>query len=380
MLHGHQLLYLLLLSSTGLQIYFLILSRLNIHFLRRHLHATDTFNGPRLSVLIPARNEGKNIANCLESLVNQSYQNHEIIVLNDNSTDNTQLIIDQFCEKYSNICCIKGKELAQGWYGKPYAMQQLLNEADGELLMFVDADTTHHPNALSFAVSQLKNKKLDIVSAYTYHRMDSFGEKIITPCFYIMMAMILPFDLITKSNNPRHSFAIGAYMLYQKSALERIGGFELVKNEVNEDIVITRLFKKAGFKTLFIDAKQYVTTWNYRNFKEAFRGVSKNIYAGVDKNIIQLMGLLTVFSLIMLGPIILFLYGLFSQQLSLLWFGLPIILFTIMWSQVLYNRGQPAWIALLHPAMFIVLIAMALESSRKTLFGKGISWKSRFVK
>lgn len=380
MINNHHLLSLLFLTSVLAQIYFLILTQLNIHFLKCHHYDINTFNGPLLSVLIPARNEEANIANCLESLINQSYQNYEVIVLNDNSTDKTPLIIDQFSKQYKHIRHINGQPLAPGWYGKPYAMQQLLNEANGELVMFIDADTTHHPNALSFSVSQLINNQVDMISAYTYHRMDSLGEKIILPVFYIMMAMILPFILITKSQNPRHSFAIGAYMLYRQSALKRIGGFELVKNEVNEDIIITRLLKKANYKTLFIDAKQYVTTWNYRNFKEAFHGVSKNIFAGVDKNIIQLLGSLCMVSMIIVGPFILLIDGLITHQWHLIIFALPIAIFTVMWAQVLHNRGQSRWMALLYPAMFFVLITMAIKSSWQTLFGKGINWKSRLVK
>ncbi|MHB1253047.1 MAG: glycosyltransferase family 2 protein, partial [Candidatus Humimicrobiaceae bacterium] len=101
---------------------------------------------PLVSVLIPARNEEKNIRRILNSMIKQDYPNLEILVLDDGSTDETSQIVEKFAEKDSRVRLIKGGPLPKGWKGKCYACHQLSKVAKGEYFVFTDADTLHCPN------------------------------------------------------------------------------------------------------------------------------------------------------------------------------------------------------------------------------------------
>ncbi len=116
--------------------------------------------GPLVSVLIPARDEEKNIGRCLRSLSKQDYNNIEILVLDDDSSDGTGRIIEKFSKKDTRIRLIQGRSLDRGWKGKSYACHQLSREAAGEYYVFTDADTLHFPNSVSSALGALDIRSL----------------------------------------------------------------------------------------------------------------------------------------------------------------------------------------------------------------------------
>jgi chlorobactene glucosyltransferase len=360
-------------------LYFIILSCCNMFYLWHNTTLEIQINGPKISILIPARNEAENIERCLMSLVRQSYSQYELIVLDDNSTDNTAKIIKRLQVEYPKIKLISGKELATGWHGKAFAMQQLLEAATGEYLLFVDADTVHHHDMAAFSVSNMLEKNADLMSGYTKHSMRNWGERLIVPTIYLMMAMVFPFFLIKSSKFARNSFAIGMYMMYRKQTLTDIGGFAVVKNEINEDIMMARIFKKHQKITTFIDAKSMITTNMYNSFKAAYRGISKNIFPAADKNIFESTLIVVLIFAIFLLPILLFteslLIGVVNYKLLL-----PIMLMLCMWFLVLMNRQHPVIYTLTCPIMMAILLCITITSTKKIAFGKGVLWKDRFVK
>jgi chlorobactene glucosyltransferase len=124
-------------------VYFFLLAASNIIWLRLSSRKPRRRSGKRVSVLIPARNEEANLARCLDSLVEQSYENYEIIVLDDQSTDGTWEILSDYAERYPGLVrAVRGRPLPErGWNGKPHAMQQLSELATGEYYLCTDADT-----------------------------------------------------------------------------------------------------------------------------------------------------------------------------------------------------------------------------------------------
>jgi chlorobactene glucosyltransferase len=377
LLTNHLEIYTYLVSIVIL--YFIVLSCCNMFYLWHNTTLEIQSNGPKVSILIPARNEEQNIERCLMSLVKQSYSKYELIVLDDNSTDSTAKIIKRLQAEYPKIKLLSGQPLATGWHGKAFAMQQLLEAATGEYLLFVDADTVHHHDMLAFSVSNILEKKADLMSGYTKHSMRNWGERLIVPTIYLMMAMVFPFFLIQKSKFARNSFAIGMYMMYRKQALVDIGGFAAVKNEINEDIMMARILKKHKKITTFIDAKSMVTTNMYNSFKAAYQGISKNIFPAADKNIFETILIVVLIFAIFLLPILLFTESVLVGAVNYILL-LPIILMLFMWSLVMINRKHSAVYAFTYPIMMAVLLCITLTSTKKIAFGKGVLWKDRFVK
>jgi len=147
---------------------------------------------PKVSVLIPARNEEQNISKCLEGLLKQDYPNFEIIVLNDHSEDNTLQVIQEHQKRDNRIKSINGKDLPPGWTGKNWACHQLSQVATGDVFIFTDADNRHAPFAVKNTVAYIQNLKLDLISAFPQQRTVTLPEKMIVPIMDIFVYGTLP--------------------------------------------------------------------------------------------------------------------------------------------------------------------------------------------
>jgi len=147
---------------------------------------------PLISILIPARNEEENIKRCIISLTKQNYNNIEILVLNDNSTDNTAKIVEELSKKDQRIKLYNGGVLKKGWLGKTYACHQLSKYARGDYLIFTDADTLHFPNSVSGAVACLIKYKLGALSVFAKQIMVTMHERMMVPFGNYIILCLMP--------------------------------------------------------------------------------------------------------------------------------------------------------------------------------------------
>ena len=148
-----------------------------------HCELTET---PLVSVIIPARNEEENIAECLKSVFDQDYPNLEVTVVNDRSTDKTAEIVDALCEqrlKDGKTPCplVNIEELPDGWTGKTYALHLVTKKAKGKWLLFIDADTRHHPSNISRVMEAAQKENLDMLSLLPGLESKSFWERAMQP-------------------------------------------------------------------------------------------------------------------------------------------------------------------------------------------------------
>jgi len=167
--------------------------------------------GPLVSVLIPARNEEKNIGRCLRSLSKQDYQNLEILVLDDNSSDGTGRVssdgtgrvVEKLSKKDTRIRLIRGHSLGRGWKGKSYACHQLSGEATGEYYVFTDADTLHFPNSISSSLGAMISARLDALSVFPKQIMVSIHERMIVIFINLAVLALMPLGMIRKTRSSR---------------------------------------------------------------------------------------------------------------------------------------------------------------------------------
>ncbi len=360
-------------------LFFLFISLVNVIFLRITARAKTPSHFPKISVLIPARNEAHRIRPCLESLLSQDYPNYEVIVLNDNSTDTTEVILKEFAGD-PHFRFINGKPLPEGWKGKPYASQQLFESATGEILFFTDADTVHHPGTLRFLVGAMQHWNVDFLSGFALHEAHSTGEKLILPAVYMATVLYLPLPLVLWSQWSFFSFAIGQILFMKRKVLETVNGFEPVKNHVVEDLAISSVIKKHGFRTLFLDAKDFIRCRMYENFEQGFYGIARVIYAAIGKNLLLFLALVIgIISAIMLPVFSGLRYG-FAQLPGISGAWLCMGVFLAAWGIFLAERRQ-SWISIVgYPLVFLNLLLAAFYSLAKTGLGKGIIWKERLVK
>lgn len=342
---------------------------------------------PRVSVLVPARNEGRNIRRCVEALLAQDYPNLEIIVLDDRSTDETPHILANLSAQDDRLKVIRGRPLPPGWVGKPHALHQAAAAASGAWLLFLDADTFLVPNAVSAALRAALASKADLFSVMTRQEMGSFWEKVVLPL--VFTALSVGFSP-QKVNDPARPDAIanGQFILMPKTVYQAVGGHEAVRASVVEDKDLATLVKRSGYRLVLADGQAIATTRMYTSLPEMWEGWTKNIYLGLrDDRGLLLLGIFGAFLAIMAA------LGMLLWLLGGLWWwlhdgGLPAAIVTlqaaIIWGWMLWWRVQAArgmgisgWYALTTPLGAGVFAAMMLTSAFNVLSGRGVRWKGR---
>lgn len=257
---------------------------------------------PRVSILVAAKDEEKNIAACVESFLEQDYPDFELIVINDRSADRTGDILHDFQRRHpQRMRVVTITALRDGWFGKNNAMRAGVEVSTGEWLCLADADCTQTSRrTLAVAVRECQEQGTDFLSVLPVLITKSFWERIIQPvCAGIMMIWFRP----EKVNDPRSSsaYANGAFMLMKRGVYDAIGGHEAIKTEVNEDIHMARIAKSKGFRLQVIQNDDLYTTHMYSSLGAAWRGWSRIFYGclGTFRRLLVALLVLTVFSL---GP------------------------------------------------------------------------------
>lgn len=332
------------------------------------IRTNETVNNDFVSVLIPARNEESNILNCLKNLENQSHRNLEILVLNDESIDKTEDIVLKQIEIDQRIKLIEGKALPDNWLGKNWACNQLANKANGDYLLFIDADVKLSNNALSSSLNKIKEKNISLLSIFPTQEMKSLGEYFIVPLMNWILLSFLPLRKVYTSSNRLFAAANGQFMLWKREAYSEIGGHSTVAQKVVEDIEFARLLKSKKLKMETLLGGEIVFCRMYDSFIDAFNGFSKNFSPGFNTSIIVFFIIITILLLVFFLPIILFFYYPI--------FVLPVTIFLFSRVFISYLSRQSILLNLiLHPfqilLMFILGIRSVIWSKSKTAEWKG---------
>ena len=249
-------------------------------------------NQPRISICIPARNEEQNIERLLKSLLQQEYKNFEILVLDDHSEDNTAAIVKSLATEHPDLLQFHtGEKKPEDWLGKPWACHQLGKLASGDLILFLDADTSLHPDTVAKISSSFREDQMHMLTVWPQQRLRTFWEKTVIPLVYYALVTLLPAIYVYRDprwmpkpfrNKFRTAFsaACGQCLAFKREAYEAIGGHESVKENIVEDVELAKLIKKAGFRIRMYHGVETVQCRMYENEKAMFNGFRKNFLAG----------------------------------------------------------------------------------------------------
>lgn len=343
--------------------------------------------GPLVSMIVPARNEEKNIRRCVEALLAQDYPAFEVLVLDDRSTDSTPAILTKLSTRESRLVILMGTELPVGWAGKPHALYQAAKVATGDWLLFVDADTFLAPNALSASLASAHRTGADLYTVMTEQIMGTFWEKTVLPL--VMTALSVGFSP-KKVNDPktRDAIANGQYILIKRTVYDAIGGHEKLHDQIVEDKAISEQVKWNGYRLIVADGRGVAKTRMYRDFPSLWEGWTKNIYLGLsDRPGLMALGVFGAFLALMAALFMpvwpLFGFGWYVNGGG--WMALGVIAEALLvWGSILYYRakaaqamGIPRWYALTTPLGAGVFAAMMFTSAWKVLSGQGVTWKGR---
>lgn len=326
----------------------------------------------KLSVLIPARNEERQIELVIKSVLAQQNVLLELLVLDDHSTDATAKIAKAAMQGDVRARLIEGKSLPEGWLGKSWACHQLAQEATGDWLLFIDADVQLAPDAATRALNYVQNKKLDALSVFPFQEMRSFGERLTVPLMHQLLLSLLPLNFIRWFKQPSLAAANGQFLLLSAAVYRSQQPHEQVRNDIVEDIAIFRRLKLAGKRVMTLtDPTGTIRCRMYHNLDEGVRGFSKNVLAGFGYSIPGLIVYLCLTAY--LWPV--------------LWFWVPIreliaLTAVILLSRVMILRtaGQPVLLnLLLHIPQLIVFHWIAWRSIYLKLTNT-YEWKGRVLR
>ena len=225
---------------------------------------------PKVSIILPARNEEKFIGDCLDSLLNQDYTNYEIIAINDSSEDSTGKLIKKYAKKFPKLISVDARPKPEGWIGKNWACMEGYKKATGDLLLFTDSDTKHATPALSLAVSHLLSLELDALTVIPKMLCLDPITKITLPVISIFLHT--RFSALRVNDTTKNTgYFFGSFYIIKKSTYDSVGTHESVKEELIEDGALGKKVKELGFKMRMVDgqhlidavwARDYFTLWN----------------------------------------------------------------------------------------------------------------------
>lgn len=324
-----------------------------------------------VSILIPARDERDNIFKLLTSITEQDYENIEVIVLDDSSSDDTYSLCRQFAERDERFSVMKGEELQTGWLGKNFACHQLARQAKGTYLLFLDADTIVAKGLINNAVHRMKTGNLTLLSLFTNQIMKTAGERLVVPLMHFLLLNLLPLRLVRLSKIPAFSAASGQFMMFEAAHYHLHQWHAQVKDQVVEDIEIIKLIKAYQYKAESLLANNYISCRMYKSYGDAIEGFSKNLLAGFNKNI---AGLICYLLLVMLGPVFIALY----LDMELLLFAVTLIVLGRLMISLLSGQN-PFYNIILHPLQMISLLLISVVSVKKHLTNS-VTWKGRIIK
>lgn len=357
-------------------------------WMKKESKQPEVTNGAFISVLIPARNEEIHIVPCIESLMHQTYENYEVLVINDNSSDKTGELLDTLKAKYPDkLQVFSGKELPKGWTGKAFAMQQLCSHAKGEYFILTDADTVHSSKSLSIAMTNMLYHKVDFLSGYIRQQTVSIGEKLTIPLIYILSFFVLPLWVCKWGKSQILAAAIGQYICVKAEPFLKAGAYEQVKHCTTEDIYLARSMKKHGSKTVFIDLTHAATCRMYTSRKTSVNGISKNIFDFLGRNnIILALAVFGILFFLTLPPVITpiwVIYALITRH-EFLTLIIPFLVNTaFMWAAwfIVFKSQHFSWaLSFAYPILLINLLYIALKSWYLSIRNTGYEWKGRTVR
>ncbi len=365
----------ILFLAMGILLMVLITTLFNFFTAPRIARASQLKSTPKVSILIPARNEEHNIGKCLEGLLKQDYLNFEIIVLNDHSEDNTAQVIKKNKDRDNRIKYIEGKDLPAGWTGKNWACHQLSEMATGEIFIFTDADNRHAPFAIKNTVARMHKLNLGLISAFPQQWTVTLPEKLIVPIMDIFVYGTLPLWLTYYLPFPSMAAANGQWIAFTKEAYQKLDGHKAVKNELVEDTILARLAKTKKIKILTTAGTDAVFCRMYQNANEIWHGFSKNFYGLAGYNNVVFFGIIFAMLLAFVSPYFLWIFS------SLTIFALTAIGMNMLVRILISIKYKhPFWLSvLLHPIAMIYAVIIGLNSFLSINRGK-IHWKGREIR
>lgn len=339
---------------------------------------------PRVSVIIPARNEARNIERCLRSVLATTHTDVEVIVVDDHSTDGTGGLARAMAEDDTRVRVVTPGPLPEGWFGKQWACSAGARDATGDIFLFTDADTEHAPDLIARGVNAMRGRGADLLTVAGMQDLRSFWERVVQPQFFVLLvAWFGGTERVSTARRPTHVIANGQCIFITRRAYLESGGHEAVRGMVAEDLALAQRFVRQGRKIVLVAGLDQLHTRMYTSLHEVVGGWRKNVFVGGREAAgprwlaRALFGVsLPAVPLIALAPPAAVIAGI-AGWLSPAWFlwgAVGVVAAVAFWLGAYAFMKLSPWYALAYPLGLLVVLYIAATALVK---GNRVSWKGR---
>ncbi len=330
---------------------------------------------PHVAVLVPARDEERNIARCVHSLLRQDYPSYTVVALDDGSTDRTLEILHTLEAQHPRLRVLHGEPPPPGWVGKAWACHQLSQAAqDADLLVFVDADTWHRPDLLAALVRAMDEEGLDLLSVLPRQHVGSLGEALVVPLAVWSLMAHYPLAWPVRWRPTFLAAAVGQVLAVRKDTYHAAGGHAAVRGEVAEDLALARVVARRGGRWALLDGGGVSDCRMYHSGVQALRGFGKNLWSVFGSRGWGGAAAWSWVTLVLLWP-----YSTLLRRRGPrgrdLW---PLAALLASWTAALVRARFPLWTLVLVPVLPLSAVLTGLYASWLRLSRKA-RWKGRSV-
>lgn len=383
------MIYILYFALLYLGFTSLVLIRNLFQFKRlKDVQVSEFQNSPKVSICIPARNEEKNIRKCVESCLSQNYQEFEVLVLDDGSTDQTPTILNELQSKNDRLIVLRGSKKPENWLGKPWACHQISERAQGDILVFIDADVWLEPETLAKTVHILQS--VDMLTVWPHQQMKGFWENLIIPSVYFTLFTLLPAVYVERSPRwlprfllpklePQFVAANGQFLAFRRLTYLQTGGHTTAQSAIVDDMAIAKKVKASGFRLKMISGFRQVYCRMYTSHSEIWTGFRKNFLVGFESlSLFIIMGILHF--LVFLFPLITLLISWQNENTNILLLS-GLILLLIIKQRLIIQRmfNWSITYSLIHPISVLWFQFLGIQCLLDLMLNIKPSWKGRKV-
>ena len=367
---------LLLVGAAGALVT-LVMSIANLAMLRHTDPEAKAHADLKVSVCIPARNEAANIGDCVRAVLASDHENLEVLVYDDDSTDDTGGIVEALARLDDRCRRVPTRPLPAGWIGKQHACAQLARAARGDWILFLDADVRLWPDAVRRALDYALRSGASLVSMFPRQITSTWGERLIVPMIFFLLLSYLPFVLMRFTRMRSASAACGQFTLVRAADYRAAGGHARVRSTMHDGIRLPRALRERGFHTDLFDGTDLARVRMYRGFVEAWRGFTKNAYEGLG-SLGALVGLSAFHLIAHVLPWLLLPFALAVGASTLATVAAAVAIGAAATERLLLARRfhHSAALALLHPLTVVLMVALQWASWRAARSGTR-SWRGR---
>ncbi len=339
-------------------------------------HTDNPLSPPQVSVLIPARNEEKSIGAALQSVLQNTGVDLEVIVLDDHSADNTAKVVLEHAAKDDRVRLEQAPDLPDGWCGKQHACYTLAKHARYPILTFLDADVRLEPEAIARMVGFLTSSNTQLVSGFPRQETGTLLEKLVIPLINWLLLCYLPMAMMRKDTRPGLGAGCGQWFMTRREEYDTIGGHRAVKSSYHDGVKLPRAYRSAGMMTDICDATNLATCRMYHNASQVWFGLAKNAGEGLGSPKLIVVWTMLLFT----GHVLPFLL-LAAYSWLITWEVIAVCAAIVLCYLPRFDaaiRFRQSWLgAVMHPVGVAVLLGIQWYALIRTVIGKPVGWKGR---